>query len=298
MLICEKIVFVELQKTGSTHIKKLLREILGGKNDGKHNVPTQELLDSGRQFLGSIRDPWGWYLSLWSYGCQQQGELFLRMTNDKRWERVSGKLKPGKGEGAEEAGEKAAKGGKGEKGEKGEDKAGKRPVFTVPAEASAERARSFYYADPGNAEAFREWLKVVCAPQTRRVVEAGFAQSPIGKIGGLMTFRYFNLFVRGADHMPATITTQEGLRAFEAQNVVVKHIIRQDCLADDLVKALDECGIELTDAQRKKIYDARPTNKSSRPHAFNHYYDAASIDLVAAREKFIIDRFGYGRPKV
>lgn len=285
MLICDKVIFVELQKTGSTHIKKLLREILGGKNDGKHNVPTEELLHSGRQFLGSIRDPWGWYLSLWSYGCQQQGELFLRMTNPKRWERVSTKLN--NGDGAE--GEKAK--------DKTKDK-GKKISFTVPADASAERAKSFYYADPANADAFREWLRVVCAPQTRRVVEAGFAQSPIGKIGGLMTFRYFNLFVRGADHLPATITTQEGLRAFEAQNIVVKHIIRQDSLADDLVKALQDCGIELTDAQRKKIYDAKPTNKSSRPHAFNHYYDKASIDLVTAREKFIVDSFGYRPPSV
>jgi hypothetical protein len=293
MLICDKVVFVELQKTGSTHIKKLLREILGGKNDGKHNVPTEELLHSGRQFLGSIRDPWGWYLSLWSYGCQQQGELFLRMTNPKRWERVAGKLgggRDGQGEGEHETDNAKDKDKAKTKGK------GKKPSFAVPELASADRAKDFYYADPANGEAFREWLKVVCSPQTRRVVEAGFAQSPIGKVGGLMTFRYFNLFVRGADRMPATITTQEGLRAFEAQNIVVKHIIRQDSLADDLVKALQECGVELTDAHRKKIYDAKPTNKSKRPHGFSHYYDAESIELVAAREKFIVDSFGYRPP--
>ncbi|MBT9597770.1 MAG: hypothetical protein IV094_17445 [Vitreoscilla sp.] len=280
MLITEKIVFIELQKTGSTHIKKLLKDILGGKNDGKHNVPTEELLASGRQFMGSIRDPWGWYLSLWSYGCQQQGELFQRLTNAKRWEKVLVKI---------DATRKA-------RAEKGADAEKSKSI--LPEQLGAERAKGHWYADPANAEAFREWLRVVCALQTRRLVEAGFAQSPIGKIGGLMTFRYFNLFVRGADKIPPTISTQEGLRSFEAEHLVLSHIIRQDALSEDLVKALDRSGVSLTDEQRKKIYDAKPTNKSSRPHGFEHYYDAASVDLVARREKFIIDKFGYQRPKV
>ena len=79
---------------------------------------------------------------------------------------------------------------------------------------------------------------------------------------------------------------------------MLSHIIRQDALSEDLVKALDRSGVALTDEQRKKIYDAKPTNKSSRPHGFEHYYDAASVELVARREKFIVDKFGYQRPKV
>lgn len=276
MLISEKLVFVELQKTGSTHIKRLLKEIVGGKNDGKHNVPTPELLASGKPFLGSVREPWGWYLSLWSYGCQQQGELFLRLTNEKKWEKTLERIKARKAE--------AAEGGEGKR-------------MVLPENMGAERAKTYWYADPENAEAFREWLRVVCSLQTRRVVEAGFAQSPISKLGGLMTFRYFHLFVRGADKIPESTTTQEALKAFESQNLLLKHIIRQDSLADDLAKALTDCGVELTDAHRKLIYDTKPTNKSTRPRSFEHYYDAASVDLVARRERFIIDKFGYQRPR-
>jgi hypothetical protein len=282
MLITDKIVFIELQKTGSTHIKKLLKDILGGKNDGKHNVPTEELLASGKPFMGSIRDPWGWYLSLWSYGCQQQGELYQRMTNEKRWEKLLTKLDAAR----------KARADKGEATEKPEKKS------ILPEQMGAERAKTYWYADASDAAAFREWLRVICSLQTRRVVEAGFAQSPIGKVGGLMTFRYFNLFVRGADKIPATISTQEGLRAFEAEHLVLKHIIRQDSLAEDLVMALDRSGVALTDEQRKKIYDAKPTNKSARPHGFEHYFDLPSVDLVARREKFIVDKFGYQRPHV
>src|SRR5215471_4451854 len=88
MLISEKLIFIELQKTGSTHIKGLLRKLVGGENDGKHNVPSEELITSGKKFVASVRDPWAWYLSLWSYGCLQKGELYERLTNEKKWRKL------------------------------------------------------------------------------------------------------------------------------------------------------------------------------------------------------------------
>jgi hypothetical protein len=110
-----------------------------------------------------------------------------------------------------------------------------------------------------------------------------------------MTYRYFNLYVRGASQIPVTIGTQEGLRAFETGNSFVQHVIRQDSLTEDLVKALDRSGIPLSDEQRKMIYD---TKASGRPSRIERFYDEASVDLVARREKFIIERFGYQRPHV
>lgn len=293
MLISDKVVFVELQKTGSTHIKNLLKETVGGKNDGKHNVPSRELLASGREFLGSVRDPWGWYLSLWSYGCQQQGKLYQRLTNAKRWERVQPKLAEVRKAQKEKI--KALAAGRGIAQGPGEKKW--KPIL-IPDRLGVDRAKNFYYKDPADAEAFREWLRLVCSPAARRLVEDGFSKSPIGKLGGLMTFRYFSLFVPGADEIPPTINTHKMLRAFEADRVAVKHIVRQHTLADDLVHALDSCQIVLTDQQRAKIYEAKPTNKSTRPHPFAHYYDVESIDIVARREKFIISRFNYERPNV
>lgn len=291
MLISDKVVFVELQKTGSTHIKNLLKETVGGKSDGKHNVPTPELLASGREFLGSVRDPWGWYLSLWSYGCQQQGKLYERLTNPKRWDRVHDKLAQVRQTQKEKIKTLSASRGHGNTEKKW------KPIL-IPDRLGVDRAKNFYYKDPADAEAFREWLRLVCSPAARRLVEDGFSKSPIGKLGGLMTFRYFNLFVPGSDQIPPTINTHKQLRAYEAERVAVKHIVRQHSLADDLVHALDSCQIVLTDQQRAKIYEAKPTNKSVRPHPFAHYYDVESIDIVARREKFIIKRFGYDRPNV
>lgn len=277
MLIADKLIFIEFRNTGSSHVEKLLQKIVGGEVENKHRAPPEEVLNSGRTIFGSIRDPWGWYLSLWTAGCAQQGDLYQRLTSDKAWVKIGEKM---------EANAKARS-----------DQAAAEPVKRVvlPDDLSAERAKTFWYSDPENVEAFREWLRVACSLQTRRTVDPNMAKSPIGKIAGLMTFRYFNLYVRGASDIPVTVGTQEGLRAFEASNSFVHHVIRQDSVTEDLIKALDRSGVVLSDEQRKMIYD---TKASGRPARIERFYDEASVELVARREKFIIERFGYQRPHV
>lgn len=277
MLIADKLIFIEFRNTGASHVEKLLQKIVGGEVENKHRAPSEEVLNSGRTIFGSVRDPWGWYLSLWTAGCSQQGDLYQRLTNDKAWVKIGEKI---------EANAKA-------RGEQAPADPIKRVV--LPDELSAERAKTFWYSDPENVEAFREWLRVACSLQTRRTVDPNMAKSPIGKIAGLMTYRYFCLYVRGTSDIPVTIGTQEGLRAFEASNSVVHHVIRQDSVTEDLIKALDRSGIALSDEQRKMIYD---TKASGRPARTERFYDEASVELVARREKFIIERFGYQRPHV
>lgn len=274
MLTADKLVFIEFRNTGASHVEKLLHKIAGGAIDKNARAPGAELLVGGRVLFGSIRDPWGWYLSLWRAGCAQQGELYQRLTSEKSW----GKLLE-KAEGAGKAPPEPAK------------------RITLPEQMGPEHARDHWYADSDDVAAFREWLLVACSLQTRRVVDSAFAQSPISKIGGLMTYRYFMLYVQGAAQMPATVVTQEGLRAFEAEHLAAKHVIRQDSLTEDLVQALEQAGVALDDTQRKQIYDARPAGKV-RALDVGRFYDAAAASLVARREKFIIERFGYRRPPV
>jgi hypothetical protein len=297
MLISDKLVFIELQKTGSTHIKTLLRDLVGGKNDGKHNTPPEELLASGKTFIGSIRDPWAWYLSLWTYGCQQKGELFQRLTNEKRWERVHAK-----GKAAAEALEAEENNDDDDDSDDvGDAEGGKAKGKTrkpLPENWGAERAKNFWYADPQSAEAFREWLQVVLATRTlRRLLEAGYGKSPISKAGGLLTFRYFTLFVRGAETVDNTVSSVDALKAYDKEHCFVSHFIRNEALAADFLETMAACGVNLTDAQKKSVLEAKKTNVSTRPKGPDFYYDDASIQLVMRREKFIIDKFDYKHKK-
>jgi len=297
MLISEKMIFVELQKTGSTHIKGLLRKLVGGENDGKHNVPTPEQIDSGRKFVASVRNPWSWYLSLWSYGCLQKGELFERLTNEKKWRKMLDKEEAEADAVADAAEDKADAEADAAEGA-AEGKAKGKKDKSLPDNFTPDRARTFWYADPDNAEAFREWLQAVLAtPPLRKVLETGFGKSPISRAGGLMTFRYFTLCTRNGENVDKSVSTLEALQKYDQENCFIDYFVRNESLAEDLIKAIDGCGVPLDDAQRKQIREAKKTNVSSRPHGPEYYYDKASIQLIARREKFIIEKFSYKNAK-
>jgi len=294
MLITDQLVFVELQKTGSTHIKGLLRKMLGGENDGKHNVPTEELINSGRKFIASVRNPWSWYLSLWSYGCLQKGELYERLINEKKWRKLLEKdPEDAEGDAAEDAAERADGEEAGEEGAKAKGKGKALPDNFTPA-----RARDFWYADPDNAEAFREWLQAILATRPlRKVLESGYGKSPISRAGGLMTFRYFTLCTRNGEKVDKGVSTFEALNKYDAENCFINFFVRNESLAEDLIKATEGCGVHLSDEQKKQVREAKKTNVSNRPHGPEYYYDKASIQLIARRERFIIEKFTYKNTK-
>lgn len=265
MFLADKLIFLELQKTGSTHIRQLLSKYVGGRVDGKHNAPSPEMLNSGKAFLGSVRNPWSWYVSLWTYGCEKKGLLYQRLTQPQRWELAQ------------------------------EKRADKADAPLPPEGASAERA-NYWYADPVNPDAFREWMRVVFSPGCRGLLEAGYGGSPLGKAGGLMTFRYFRLFVKDTQKLPPKFKTLDMLNQLDAERCFIDHFIKTESLEADLIKALAACGIALTDAQVAEMMSARKTNTSTRPLGTKDYYDAETAALVGANEKFIIDKFSYSSP--
>jgi hypothetical protein len=62
MFVADGLVYLELQKTGGSHICRLLEQYANGRPEGKHNRLTAEY--STHYVIGSIRNPWDWYVSL------------------------------------------------------------------------------------------------------------------------------------------------------------------------------------------------------------------------------------------
>jgi hypothetical protein len=164
----------------------------------------------------------------------------------------------------------------------------------LPEHFTPERAKTYWYADPDNAEAFREWLQAVLSVQPmRKVLEAGYGKSPLSRAGGLMTFRYFTLCTKNGENVDKTVSSLDALKSYDKEHCFIDYFVRNESLSDDLIKAVEGCGVDLDDSKRQVIRDAKKTNVSSRPHGPEHYYDDASVQLVARREKFIIEKFGY-----
>ena len=86
MFISKKICFLELEKTGISSINKFLKEhIKDGETTQPHNYVTEDLMKKKLFFIGSIRNPYDWYISKWSYGCMMKNEdsMYKNLVNKR-----------------------------------------------------------------------------------------------------------------------------------------------------------------------------------------------------------------------
>jgi hypothetical protein len=269
MFISDKIVFVELHKTGGTHIGKLLANLVGGEQVGKHNPATADLFTPGRSFLGSVRNPWDWYVSLWGFGCDGRGALFLRVTKP-RWEVKARAWRHPRGT--------------------------LRSLYRDLGRRPDQWHGTYTHAD--DAPAFRRWLRMVHDERRRPELGEGYAASPLSAFAGLLTYRYVSLFCRNGDahEHGRALTSLEALRTYERAHCYVDRFIRNERLEHDLVQALLASGIPLTEAQQQYAFSQGRTNTSSRKRSAAYYYDEDTVRLVADRERFIVEKFGYEPP--
>ncbi len=277
MFISEKLIFLELHKTGSSHIGKMLREVIGGEQRDKHNA--LDFDPAGRYVIGSVRDPWDWYVSLWAFGCSGQGSVFHQLTDHSNIDHYRHDLPR----------EMSRR-------------------FSSPSiiwnSWRNDRKKSLAewrncYADHKDAALFRRWLHMLLDPSHSLDVREGYGFSPVSAYAGLLTFRYLKLFTRLGKRLytqPA-LTRAENLPDVFKQESTVDFIIRNEHLEADLLQAIHQAGIELPASQRDRILSARKekTNTSNRL-GLEHYYDLPSALLVAEKERFLIGRHGYELP--
>lgn len=277
MFISDPLVFVELHKTAGSHIGRCLRTILEGRQVGKHNMVPPELYD--RFILGSIRNPWDWYVSLWGFGCDGNGSAYHQATRRFGWSYYWRQLNKEMGK-----------------------------TWLTPSEyltqilSDARKPVNAWrdtYRDSSDPACFRAWLKLIMDPEHRYDIGEGYGFSPISHHSGLLTYRFFKLFSRLGQNLyrdPA-LGRAEGLQAVWAQHGITNAIVRTEALEDELIQALELAGIALSEEDRAFILEGKTqkTNTSTRKPA-DYYYDDETIALVNQRESFIIQQFDYQPP--
>ncbi len=270
MFVSEKIVFVELQKTGCTHIRDLLHEFVGGNLVGKHNQAGRRLFSDGRVFLGSVRDPWDWHVSLWAFGCQRKGTVFGNVTKE-------GIKFKGRGWRTNPL------------------RAFHELLQSSPHRNADEWKRTYRDADdPG---AFRDWLRMMHDKASPPDVE-GYAQSPLHRVAGFMTYSYLKTFAckKGEWAGLNAIATPAQLLEYEKGHCFIDHFIRNEHLESDLIGALKSAGVEVRAETESDVMSRPKTNATSRKRKLDYYYDAESERLVARWDRLIVDKFGYSAP--
>lgn len=279
MYVAERLVFVELHKTGGTHIGKWLAQLAPGEQVGKHNRVPEALRD--RFIVGAVRNPWDWYVSLWAYGCEGRGSVHRQTTRGVDLSYLLRQLAP-------------------ELGVKGYPLSRMLRQAVADARKPSSRWRSLY-RDANDPHAFREWIRLMMEPARRFDMAEGFGFSPVSAWAGLMTYRYLKLFSSLGDDLYRDSRLATPHTARERWNTarVVRYVIRNECLEDDLLEALARAGYSVSLEQQAAVRAGRSqkTNTSSRRSA-GHYYDEATIALVRERETLIIDEHGYEPPSL
>ncbi|MDX8394991.1 MAG: hypothetical protein R8K22_01095 [Mariprofundaceae bacterium] len=268
MYISDKLVYLELEKTGSTHVIRMLRKLEeGGVIEGKHNRISKSLLASERAIMGSVRNPWDWYVSQWGFGCESQGGLFLRQTGMGL-----------KGYGIRE-----------------------HPRFALRSILhqvfKPVKKWQYVYEDIKDPERFRLWLAMMFDPARKHDIGNGFGSSNISDFAGYLTYSYLYLYSRDTAGLYSSRMRDEGdLCMFDLQQNMLDYSIRNELLEEDLIKVVGQLGIVLNADKHTVLSSAFRTNESARERDLSFYYDQKSIDLVAEREDFIIAKYAYEKP--
>lgn len=273
MFVANNFVYLQMQKTGCSHISSLMSKICEGKSLSKHSVVRPSDVDSDKKVISSIRNPWSWYVSLWTYGVQGDGHVFHNLTKPRYAFACKLFLQD--------------------------------PVRNYASLLHAAQRhsrvddwRSVYTVD-SDIKAFRQWMKMISEPDNAYNIDEGYGNSTISKSVGFMTYRYLYLTCLDfkKDNKSVINNGYSGLEKYDSEHCSVDYFIRQENLEDDFCKAMGSF-IPLDKSKTEMIYGAKKVNTSKRKFPMANYYDQETIDLVSSRDQLIIDKFGYQPPLI
>jgi hypothetical protein len=269
VFVADRLIYLQLQKTGCSHIARVLAETIGGRQVGKHNRLPDDASRAGRRIVGSVRNPWAWYVSLWAFGASGQGSLHDRLTSRSLVRALRGTWR--------------------------------RP-FAAPRVVATELAKPVErwrasYAREREPDSFRQWLRALLDVAAPADAGEGYRESAVARCAGFMTYRYLWLYSRSTRELydPAAIDGWASLEAFDRHSNLLDFVIRAESLEDDLENVLTSVGHELSPEQSAIIRSGERSNASSHGEtAF--YYDAETSRLVAERERLLIEKYRYEPP--
>lgn len=276
----DKLTFIELHKTGGTHIINLINQVVGGTQIGKHNRITSAESDLFK--IGSIRNPWDWYVSLWAYGCSDRGSVKSCVTEGVNISYYNRQLPKEMGKNWLSLPELS------------------KQVFNDLIKPKQEWVDC--YKNYESPKLFRAWLKMILSQKRKYDVKEGYGFSSLSQHSGLMTYRMFKLFtdldLKLYDRSNKDLDQSALIETWHNHKITNK-VIRNEFLEDDLISALKEAGYSLSDGSKEIIIDGRNKKiNTSKRLAIGHYYDVETAELVARYESTIIELFQYSPPEI
>ena len=268
MFVNNHFIYIQMQKTACTHIAKLLSELFDGKMIGKHNSASQSQIAKTPYFISSIRNPWDWYLSMYTHGVLGKGGPYERLTQRHILKAIRLNLVSPR-------------------------KSYASLYFELIKDIEKWQG---YYQQSFDATSFQAWLTEVLNPQNAPFLGEQYGQGHIAKNVGFMTYRYFYLCCKNTNQLRQKQTWDyQELVTFDKKNSYIDNFIRQEHLEDSLFKAIKDIPGFSKERFAKVIKTGR-TNESIRAGSLQTYYTDELISLVHRRDRLLIEKFGYSYP--
>ena len=253
MIEYENFIYLDVYRTGSTHIMNLLGTICEERMVRTRRHMSLTLgrphgLTSGKLVFATVRNPWDWYVSLWAHGADGKSAIRRYLSSHLDQKQL---------------------------------------------DALYDRADS--------AASFQRWMATVHDPLVlNKVMKEFLPQSGLASEIGLYSYR----FLRVTTRFPIIFLRRPFLLSAEkASSFLESHrayslVMRNEHLTDDLVSFVETYKAQFrfkpNAVELIRKADNNRRNASGRKLAsYRDYYDEASVQLVAKRDRLFSDAFGY-----
>ena len=269
MFISDRLCFLELGKTGCSYIREVLSEnIPQGNLTHIHDTIDSELLNSNRFFLGSIRNPFDWYVSLWAFGClhKKKDPLYSNLTsrriNPFRLSSINKNYL-------------------------------KKIRFISNQLIKNVGINKKLYSDPLNVDNFREWIKMILKKKNKNQLGEHYAISNTNKFIGYMTFHYLLRFIKPNKLYMLfnnEINNYEDLKNFDKNFNFIMSMLKFESIDQDLINIFNKLNIPIN---KTVILQKKAVNKSVRLKNTMDYYNDETIKIVRQNDSLIFEKYRY-----
>ena len=269
MFISDRLCFLELGKTGCSYIREVLSEnIPQGNLTHIHDTIDSELLNSNQFFLGSIRNPFDWYVSLWAFGClhKKKDPLYSNLT--------SRRINPFRLSSINKNYLKKIK-------------------FISNQLIKNIGINKKLYSDPLNVDNFREWIKMILEKKNKNQLGEHYAISNTNKFIGYMTFHYLLRFIKPNKLYMLfnnEINNYEDLKSFDKNFNFIMSMLKFESIDQDLINIFNKLNIPIN---KTVILQKKAVNKSVRLKNTMDYYNAETIKIVRQNDSLIFEKYRY-----
>jgi len=260
MFINDNIIYLQMQKTGCTHITYLLSNIVGGREKDKHSWLTR--YDYNKYIIGSIRNPWDWYVSLWAFGCLGKGGEVKKLTKlDLLYSILYF------------------------------------DIFELLNELKKPKEMwKKLYKDPYDVNNFQDWLKQIYNSERKIDLKEKYRKHLVSDHIGFMTHRYCMLYLKyyyDTIYINTKIKSLSDLYEYDKKNNIIDFIIKNESLEQDLINTLKKCGYDVEDkVEYIYSFSKKKINTSNHKH-YAYYYNEETKNMVYEKEKYLIEKYKY-----